>query len=106
VPLTTVEPVAAAVGGASAAASAAAGSLRGCPLGASTRAIVLEGRLLLVTEPGVSGVRQPDPAKSLLWLITTSGCALAPLAAPTVSVCRVARRLAMLFSSAPADCCC
>jgi hypothetical protein len=76
-------------------------------LGANTRAIVLEGLLLLVTELGVSGVRQPDPAKSLLWLITTSGCALALLAAPTVSVCRVARRLAMLlFSSAPADCCC
>jgi hypothetical protein len=71
--------------------------------------MVLDGLLLLLllTVPGVSGVRQPDPAKSLLWLITTSGCALALLAAPTVSVCSVARRLAMLLlSSVPIECCC
>lgn len=48
------------------------------------------------------GERQPASAKSLLWLITLAGCTLGLSAAVILSVCSVARRLAMLLlSSAP-----
>lgn len=81
-------------------ASAAAGTLRGWPLGASTRATVDCGRLLPLLPD--TGSRQPASMKSLLWLITPSGTTLGRVAADTLSVCRVARRLAMLpLSSAP-----
>lgn len=70
-------------------------------MGASTLATPVPGLLvLLLREPLLMGVLQPASIKSLLWLTTPAGCTLGR--DDTLSVCRVARRLAMLpLSRAP-----
>lgn len=89
-----------AAGGGIIAASAATGTLRGWPLGASTLATPVPGLVPLLRLPmpllPPIGDLQLVSAKSLLWLMMPAGCALGLLAAATLSVCSVARRLAML----------
>lgn len=100
--------MAAAAGGDSIVPSAATATFLGCPLGANTLTTPEVGLVLRLPPPlpplpaPAGGDLHPASMKSLLWLMTPWGCALGLLAAVTLSVCSVARRLAMLLlSSAP-----
>jgi len=55
--------------------------------------------LLPLLPLALMGDLHPASMKSLLWLITPCGCTLGREAEVTLSVCRVARRLAMLLLS-------